>query len=62
MENLDSTMELSFNELNSSDEENHILVAKLVSHKVLNYNAMAAVITSLWNLGQNIQVTPLDRT
>lgn len=55
-----SLLDLTFND-NGNEAFNELtMVGKLISHKVINYSAINAILTSSWNLGPNIIIKSLN--
>lgn len=61
MEGHDSTLDLCFNDSSINDGLDHALVGKLISSKVISYITINTIISSAWNLGQNILIKSVDK-
>lgn len=57
----DSVLDLTLNAKESKLFNELTLVGKLITQKTINHKAINAILTTTWNLGQNVQITPLDR-
>lgn len=44
----------------ADESSDNTLVGKLMSRKIVNHTAKISVISTSWNLGQNVYIKPLD--